>query len=484
MQAAAASPTQPPPMGTATFPAAAVTTKDIYPMYLYNGFGHLAAAAAAASMWPSSPAASAFGATPFQQSLIQLQQESWLARHHQQNAAVSGFLFNQQQQQQQPQEESSRSPASSPPRRPTAPPPVIRSPSPVASCSPHEDNVSVGGPSDELEEEHHNSSKGQKIGNGSSSSDLIKVKVESLIKAEDDTSGLQLLAEGIDRLEHNSTPSASSASSSPLKPPQRPPVRKLTSQSLTSSATSSRSPSKLGLLCDAAFLSDDEAHLRSETLSDNSNDNTGKARSRSLDSPQKNKPRTLSSEYRSPKAERNAKAFIASKSLKVSEDLHHLELTASNSHEAVSSMVNKQLQMSTPTITGIGHGLNNIRSSSGGASSGHSSNAAANGELSDRERNLRLNLADIQKKYKEKYKELQVINKKSFTSSAAVAANAANGSGVSSGGGGSPNLAKMPAPKKITRCQKNIGSNNHSLVAQTEKWHSANKQCKQQCSSR
>jgi hypothetical protein len=207
-----------------------------------------------------------------------------------------------------------------------------------------------------------------------------------------------------------------------------------------------------------------------------------------MDSPQKNKPRTLSSEYRSPKAERNAKAFIASKSLKVSEDLHHLEL-ASNSHEAISRQ-HLNFESNTPTITGIGHGLNNIRSSGGGASSGHSSSSAtANGELSDRERNLRLNLADIQKKYKEKYKELQVINKKSFTCSAGAgnAANAAaNGSGVSSGGGGSsPNLAKMPAPpKKITRCQKNIGTNNHSLVAQTEKWHSANKQCKQQCSSR
>lgn len=452
--AASASPSQPPPMGT--FPAStAVTTKDIYPMYLYNGFGPLAAAAAA-SMWPSSPAAaaaSAFGATPFQQSLIQLQQESWLARH-QQNAAA-GFLFNQQQQ--QPQEESS--PASSPPRRPTAPPPVIRSPSPVASCSPkengdHDDNVSVGGLSDELEVQQQHSSKGQKTsGNGScSSSDLIKVKVESL-KAEDDTSGLQLLTEGIDRLEHISTsPSTSSTtSSSPLKPPppQRPPVRKFTSssQSLTSRSQGGPSPSKLGLLCDAAFLSDDEAHLRSETLSDSNNDNSGKARSRSLDSPQK-KPRTLSSEYRSPKAERNAKAFIASKSLKVSEDLHHLEL-ASNSHEAVGC--------STTNMTGIGHGhgLNNIRSSSSSISSasnsGHSSisGAANGGEVSDRERNLRLNLADIQKKYKEKYKELQVINKKSFSSAAA-------GSASNGANGGSPNLAKMPAPKKMLDAKKTL----------------------------
>merc|ERR1712061_5171 len=94
------------------------------------------------------------------------------------------------------------------------------------------------------------------------------------------------------------------------------------------------------------------------------------------------------------KAERNAKAFIASKSLKVSEDLNHLEgvVASSNHHENNTN----------------GNTVNTVNSTSGSEV-----NVPAT-KMADWERNLRLNLADIQKKYKEKYKELQVINKKSF----------------------------------------------------------------------
>ena len=335
-----------PPAHQPTLGSFPVTTKDLYPMYLYNGFGPLAAA----SMWPppSSVAASAaaFGATPFQQSLIQLQQESWLARQN-------GFLFNQQPPQESP----------SPPRRPQAPPPIVRSPSPVSpkeNGHDLEDNVSVGGPSDEIEDDEPLPANNK--------NDLVKVKVESLKaeKSEDDTSGLQLLTEGIDRLEHTSSPK--------LKPPQPP--------------TTLRRPSKLGMLCDAAFLSDDEGHMKSDSI----NSDSGKVRSRSLDSGPNKKPRTLSSEYRSPKAERNAKAFIASKSLKVSEDLNHLEgVVASSNHQENNTN---------------GNTVNTVNSTS-------EVNVPAT-KMADWERNLRLNLADIQKKYKEKYKELQVINKKSF----------------------------------------------------------------------
>ena len=333
-----------------------VATKDLYPaMYLYNGFGPLAAAA---SMWPQP--ASAFGATPFQQSLIQLQQESWLASARHGN---NGFLFNSQPPQESP----------SPPRRPAAPrPSVARTPSPVLSPKEnghdHEDNVSVGGPNDELDE---TCSETTNTAVKEASSKMVKVKVESLKaeKSEDDTSGLQLLTEGIDRLEH----------SSPRKPSVQEPSN--------SSQVQPRRSNKLGILCDAAFLSDDEAHLRSDNLSSNGADSS-KARSRSLDSPNK-KPRTLSSEYRSPKAERNAKAFIASKSLKVSEDLHHLE-TASSQEATTGSGVCSNNGLATDR-------------------------READSKMADWERNLRLNLADIQKKYKEKYKELQVINKKSFT---------------------------------------------------------------------
>ena len=340
--------------------AYSVATKDLYPaMYLYNGFGPLAAAA---SMWPQP--ASAFGATPFQQSLIQLQQESWLASARHGN---NGFLVNSQPPQESP----------SPPRRPAAPrPSVARTPSPVLSPKEnghdHEDNVSVGGPNDELDETcSETTNTAVKEASGSK---MVKVKVESLKaeKSEDDTSGLQLLTEGIDRLEHSSPRKPSSVQEPSNSSPQVQPRRS----------------NKLGILCDAAFLSDDEAHLRSDSLSSSGADSS-KARSRSLDSPNK-KPRTLSSEYRSPKAERNAKAFIASKSLKVSEDLHHLE-TASSQEAATTS--------------------------SGGCSNNGRviDRRESDSKMADWERNLRLNLADIQKKYKEKYKELQVINKKSFT---------------------------------------------------------------------
>ena len=113
--------------------------------------------------------------------------------------------------------------------------------------------------------------------------------------------GLLLLTEGIDRLaEHQRL--------KPPAPPRPPP------------STSLNRPSRLGLLCDAAFLSDDEVYLKSSA--DDINKDI-KLRSRSLDSPAKKVKgeRTLSSDYRSPKAERNAKAFIASKSLKMSDQL-------------------------------------------------------------------------------------------------------------------------------------------------------------------
>ena len=81
--------------------------------------------------------------------------------------------------------------------------------------------------------------------------------------------GLHLLTEGIDRLAENHR----------LKPPAAP-----LQPAGSALPPSPKRPSRLGLLCDAAFLSDDEAYLKSST-DDIIKDI--KFRSRSLDSPMK-----------------------------------------------------------------------------------------------------------------------------------------------------------------------------------------------------
>jgi hypothetical protein len=295
-------------------------------MFFVPGFNHHLAAAA--SLWPSAaplaaaPASPFATVTPFQQSLMQLQQESWMARQ--------GFVFNQpQQQHEQP---LWRPPSPPRPSRHTdtnckAEPASISElnngkSTPNGAITDGEDQVSVGDPNDEL-----------KV--NSSTAFNVKTEVKSESKTVEVSDGLHLLTQGIDRLE------------------------KLEQKT---------SNSRLGLLCDAAFLSDDEHHHRSSS-SDLGAAEAVKAvtRSKSLDfvrSPRSKQERTLSSDYRSPKAERNAKAYIASKSLKVSEELE--------------------------TTEAVANGLD------GGGRS----------RIDDWERNVRVNLADIQKKYREKYKEL------------------------------------------------------------------------------
>ena len=313
-----------------SYPAAAISgyqfVKDPLTgqMFFVPGFGtpH-PLTAAVPSTWPppahaasaatptAAAAAAAFASlTPFQQSLMQLQQESLMVRQ--------GFLFNQ--------------PRPPSPTRPTAPPPATLASEVIPEVKVNGATVAS---SEEAEEEQL------------SVGDETEVKIK--VKEEKNENGLHLLTEGIDRLEK--------------------------------SKSEQRTPSKLGLLCDAAFLSDDEHHLKSSEDQIQS-----KVRSRSLDM----KERRLSSDYRSPKAERNAKAFIASKSLKVCEDLK--EPTASS--------------RSSGKVAGKDYHHQPLQHQRGGETL----------KMDDWERKMRSDLASIQKKYKEKYKELYKLQHKSASS--------------------------------------------------------------------
>ena len=310
-----------------SYPAAAISgyqfVKDPLTgqMFFVPGFGtphHLSTA----SIWPPPPAAHASTAasaaaafaslTPFQQSLMQLQQESLMVRQ--------GFLFNQPQ------------PHSPEATRPTAPPPVPVEPPEVkvnGALEAEEEQLSVGDEAEDVK---------------------IKVKIEAeKSETEAENNGLHLLTEGIDRLEATGTVQPKIEQKSPRE-----------------------NSSRLGMLCDAAFLSDDEHHLKSDDQRGRGQSDSLKVRSRSLDT----KERRLSSDYRSPKAERTAKAFIASKSLKVCEDLRDIE---------TSSRPRQHPQQPL--------------------------------KMDDWERKMRSDLASIQKKYKEKYKELYKLQHKSASGS-------------------------------------------------------------------
>ena len=164
-------------------------------------------------------------------------------------------------------------------------------------------------------------------------------------KPEEPRSGLDLLNEGIERLERLSDagmprPRLSST------PPRG--ARHM-------SVDAPRSSGGLRLLCDVALMSDVEEEERKSP----------KARSRSLDSQMLSNPaghRADKRNYSSPKAEQNAKAFIASKSLRVA-DVIPLDLDSDLN--------------STPSW-----------------------------KMESWEENVRQNIANIQRKYKEKYKEL------------------------------------------------------------------------------
>ena len=340
------------------------------------------------SMWPQSPAPaqpqSTFGLTPFQQSLMQLQQESLLVRQ-------AGLFFNSQNQH-QVASASMTSLTSRPasPLRPSAPPPPsIESPDikditneDLAQNEEEEDNLSVGDINDELKPDI------PKVASEAvdlSKPDLEGVKVKEESSENTNSNGLHLLAEGIDRLESSGEKidghkEAVEGNSEAVWPRKR--------------------PSKLGLLCDAAFLSDDEVHLKKSTGYTNSDldKESVKMRSRSLDSPAKRVKgeRTLSSDYRSPKAERNAKAFIASKSLKVSDDL--LE-------QAIA--LNEPTDFQSPKSE----------------QSPHQCHQQGEVKMDQWERKMRLDIASIQKKYKEKYRELYKLQHKKGPSSNGVNGN-------------------------------------------------------------
>ncbi len=321
-------------------------------------YGHLAhiwpAAAAAAAMTatPFAAAAAAAAVTPFQQSLMQLQHESWMARQGflystssstitaaTTTASTTSQVTNVTQPPERPRPPSppTRSPLKEE-RSPINPPPPTGSGSASGNHPESDDQLSIGDPAEEAKLATDNKSTKPSVKVESNPSETRASKSEEKSKPtsslgfyveaeavkreiatpasamsktpngdEDDEvaasetrDGLQLLAEGIDRLEKLKT-----------EREQQP-----------------KSPSKLGLLCDAAFLSDDELHRTSSSLEDNKA--AVAVRSRSLDcgnnsnllkspSPRRIHQRTLSSDYRSPKAERNAKAFIASKSLKMSD---------------------------------------------------------------------------------------------------------------------------------------------------------------------
>ena len=414
-------------------------------MFFVPGF---ASTPATPPLWSPTAHPPSYGLTPFQQSLMQLQQESLLVRQ-------AGLFFNQQQQQQS----SSSRPLS--PLRPSAPPPpTIESPdikingghggggggacssgSAIATTdNDTEDNLSVGDVNDELKPSvpvQPEADEAEVPAASPVNSDVtiatapIKVKQEAADKNDArgcndvvlqpikpsgavglDKNGLHLLTEGIDRLEHHR-----------LKPPPAP---------LPGPPPHHR-PSRLGLLCDAAFLSDDEAYLRStESIKD------VKLRSRSLDSPIKKVKgeRTLSSDYRSPKAERNAKAFIASKSLRVSDELGHV----SSSLQPKLASSSTSTASSTTTTSGSSS-ISNHKNSGGGG---------GNNKMPVWEEKMRLDLADIQKKYKEKYKELYKLQHK--TSSAKKA----NLSPQSSAGGSSMKGHQQRPPTTTVAAKKTL----------------------------
>ena len=427
-------------------------------------------------LW-SPPTTPNYGLTPFQQSLMQLQQESLLVRQ-------AGFLFNQQQQQQQ--SASASWPLS--PLRPSAPrdPPTIcespdikvndggsisevveadnggRPSSAIAvTDNDTEDNLSIGDVNDEFnpsdivptvqpEPDHikaevaplpaispvRNDAEAAAAGGSAAGAATIKVKQEDKNGGYSEAvqspsvpvaakNGLLLLTEGIDRLaEHQRL--------KPPAPPRPPPP-----------STSLNRPSRLGLLCDAAFLSDDEVYLRSSA--DDTNKDI-KLRSRSLDSPAKKVKgeRTLSSDYRSPKAERNAKAFIASKSLKMSDQL------SSDQFSGGSVMIKpKQPLNNSSSISGTSM-INADHKNSGGGNAANSSGV----KMAVWEQKMRYDLADIQKKYKEKYKELYKLQHKTSNSSAKKASSHLNPNSANSSLKGQNSLQQrpviVPAPPKKT----------------------------------
>ena len=336
-------------------------------MFFVPSFGTPTAAlwpppAPAAPAAPSVASAASYGLTPFQQSLMQLQQESLLVRQF-----ASGLFGGHS-----PMTSATSRPSS--PLRPSAPPPPkIESPdiklTPPATSVSEDDNLSVG---DEIPEKADMKAEFK----AEAATPEVRVKTEASNNPE--VNGLNLLADTV------------------LKTPQKQEPQR---------------PSRLGLLCDAAFLSDDEGHLKTSTPLKMTSEDI-KQRSRSLDSPYKT-VRTLSSDYRSPQAERNAKAFIASKSTKMSDDLV-LEANALPLEAGNGTISDKKM---TSRI-----------------------------KMADWERKMRGDLADIQKKYKEKYKELYKLQHKS-------ANNCNNG-----------NHKKANSPMKQPLPAKNLGSH-QSMVA-------------------
>ena len=178
------------------------------------------------------------------------------------------------------------------------------------------------------------------------------------IKKEAATLGLDLLTEGIERMEKLSVGKYVKRPRLSSTPPRG---------ARHTSVDGEKTPGGLHLLCDVALMSDVEEEERKSP----------KARSRSLDS-HMSRSRSLNEmiarNYSSPKAEQNAKAFIASKSVRMA-DIIPLEVESANTKNADSSW-----------------------------------------KMGTWEQNVRQNIANIQRKYKEKYKELyrlqHITNKK------------------------------------------------------------------------
>ena len=167
------------------------------------------------------------------------------------------------------------------------------------------------------------------------------------IKTEQVKSGLDLLTEGIERMEK--------LSNGGLKRPRLSSTPPRGARHM--SVDGPRSSGGLRLLCDVALMSDVEEEDRKSP----------KFRSRSLDSQMQSKNRgtkyeAIARNYSSPKAEKNAKAFIASKSVRVA-DVVPMEID-DNRH------------------------------------------TTSTWKMGSWEKNVRQNIANIQRKYKEKYKEL------------------------------------------------------------------------------
>jgi len=174
---------------------------------------------------------------------------------------------------------------------------------------------------------------------------------EEIIKTEPVRSGLDLLAEGIERLEKMTTSNGCCVKRPRLSstPPRG--ARHM-------SVDGPRCVGGLRLLCDVALMSDVEEEDRKSP----------KGRSRSLDSEIRSKNcrskcEMLARNYSSPKAEQNAKAFIASKSVRVAD------------------VIPMEVENDSPT-------------------------SPSTWKMGAWEKNVRLNIANIQREYKEKYKEL------------------------------------------------------------------------------